>query len=362
MHTAANTKSILSKITSKTDEDLAQKPPNPSEKNDNNNNTFQNDRLNMNPKDEKRHSSILSQIENLRNARKNGPKINTDESEHSHDANASNENNRGLKEELLETKAKLRTITGKIGALKKEKENLNKENKTLQEEVMSLQASLRQMIPGFSNTGSSFPMFNELVSKVSEFYKYDCEEIFFDLLCPELNMKGIIFFYFTSFSRMCELIQSYFAPAEMALKKTACMTNLDGPIMNVLRKSFQSTWKNISKQCILHAKLMEVTNEIQDHLKLGETSEETNEKICEFLKKLGELVLCFYISDPPLVANFKAIGSKVIYNPTKHEPLDGFIKNKDECIVVLPSTHKNTIEGELASKALVLQVDYEIPS
>jgi len=361
MHTAANTKSILSKITSKTDEDLGQKPPSASEKFDNNN-TFQIDRLSIDTKGEKRQSSILSQIENLRNARKNGLKINTDEAEHSHDANPSNENNNTLREELNETKSKLRTITGKIGVLKKEKETLNKENKTLQEEVMSLQASLRQMIPGFSNTGSSFPMFNELVSNVSEFYKYDCEEVFFDLLCPELNMKGIIFFYMTSFHRISELIQNYFAPAENSLKKTACMTNLDGPIMNVLRKSFQSTWKNIAKQCIQQSKIMEITNEIQDHLKLGEVSQETNEKICEFLQKLGELVLCFYISDPPLVSNFKAIGSKVIYNPTKHEPLDGFIKNKDECIVVLPSTHKNTMEGELASKALVLQVDYEIPN
>lgn len=77
---------------------------------------------------------------------------------------------------------------------------------------------------------------------------------------------------------------------------------------------------------------------------------------------MGELVLCFYISDPPVQMNLKAIGTKVTYNPTKHEPMDGFIKNKDECIIILPPTHKLTLEGELVSKALVLQVNYEIPN
>ena len=42
--------------------------------------------------------------------------------------------------------------------------------------------------------------------------------------------------------------------------------------------------------------------------------------------------------------------------------MDGFIKPKEECIIILPSVHKLNLEGELTAKALVLQVNYEIPN
>lgn len=40
------------------------------------------------------------------------------------------------------------------------------------------------MVSGFSNTSSNFPTYNELVAKFAEFYKYECLDLFFDLLCP----------------------------------------------------------------------------------------------------------------------------------------------------------------------------------
>ena len=46
-----------------------------------------------------------------------------------------------------------------------------------------------------SNTSQSFPMFNELANVVSELYKCDCADVFFDLLCPELNLDGVVYFY-----------------------------------------------------------------------------------------------------------------------------------------------------------------------
>ena len=279
-----------------------------------------------------------------------------------YDDDGNSENPKNYKDELRDTKSKLKVMTTKFNNVKKERDQLQKENKQLQEEILTLQSSLRQMIPGFANTGSTFPMFNELITNVSEFYKYDCEDIFFDLLCPGLNMKGIILFYYTSFHRLVELVNNYFAPSENLLKKTACLNTLEGPIMNVLRKSYQSTWKSIIKQCFPPNSLNEIINEIQSHLKLGGCSADTNSTINNFLQKMGELVLCFYISDPPVAVNYKTIGTKVVYNPLKHEPLDGFIKNKEECIVILPSTHKISVDGEITSKALVLQVNYEIPN
>lgn len=35
------------------------------------------------------------------------------------------------------------------------------------------------MIPGFNNTSSNFPMSNEIINKLQEFYKYECLDRFF---------------------------------------------------------------------------------------------------------------------------------------------------------------------------------------
>jgi hypothetical protein len=259
-------------------------------------------------------------------------------------------------------KSKLKIITSKLQNTKKEKEVLQKENKSLQEEILALQSNLRQMIPGFSNTSSSFPMLNELATQTADFYKYDCVDIFFDILCPELNMKGIIYFYNTSFTKLQELVANYFSPMETAIKKTGGLDNIEGPIMNVLRKSFQNNYKEIFKKCLTPTAVKGVLDEIQANLKLGDNSEDMNKQIQSFLQKMGEIFLCYFICDPPLYSNYKAIGTKVLFNNLKHDPLDGFVKPKEECIVILPSLHKSSSEGEIITKALVLQVNYEIPN
>ena len=276
------------------------------------------------------------------------------------DRHNGNEDEKSLRTELQDTKSKMKVITTKLTNMRKERDQLQKENQTLQEEILSLQVSLRHMIPGFANTSCSFPMLNELISNVAEFYKCECEDIFFDLLCPELSMKGITFFFKTSFQRLLNIIDGYFRPSEELLKRTGCMKDLEGPLMNALRKSYQANWRDVLEKCIISEHLSEITQEIQGNLKLRDESTETKEQIEGFLLKMGELLLCFYISDPPLKVKVEEIGNKVIYNPMKHEPLDGFIKAKDECIVVLPSIHKNATEGELVSKALVLQTGYEV--
>lgn len=73
-----------------------------------------------------------------------------------------------------------------------------------------MQSHLRSMISGFANTGSTFPMINELSNSIAEFYKCECFDIFFDALCPELNMKGIVFFFNSSLNKTQKLIEDYF--------------------------------------------------------------------------------------------------------------------------------------------------------
>jgi hypothetical protein len=73
------------------------------------------------------------------------------------------------------------------------------------------------MVTGFSNTGSTFPMVNELISGVAEFYKCECFDMFFDVLCPELNLKGIIFFYKASLEKVANVVEQYFEPTFVSI-------------------------------------------------------------------------------------------------------------------------------------------------
>lgn len=90
-------------------------------------------------------------------------------------------------------------MTTKFQNTKKELVDVKKENKELHDEIMTLQHNIRNMVPGVACTGSSFPLFNELFNEVSEFLKCDCQDCFFDLLCPELNLDGIVYFFKHSF-------------------------------------------------------------------------------------------------------------------------------------------------------------------
>lgn len=111
--------------------------------------------------------------------------------------------------------------------------------------MLTLQASIRQMVPCFSNTSSAFPMQNEMASLVGEFYKCDCQDVFFDLLCPELNLEGVVYFFQHSLTPVVEAIEKYFHPVEATLKKVSLLHSFDGPITNVLRKTYQSNWRAI---------------------------------------------------------------------------------------------------------------------
>lgn len=98
------------------------------------------------------------------------------------------------------------------------------------------------MVSGFSNTSSNFPTYNEIGSKFAEFYKYECLDLFFDVLSPDMNMKGTIAFYFYSFKKIEEIVDNYFKPCFESIRRTGCFSTIEGPILNVLRKSFQTTY------------------------------------------------------------------------------------------------------------------------
>ena len=150
-----------------------------------------------------------------------------------------------------------------------------KQNEGLQVEVLTLQDNLRHMVAGFNNTTSDFPMSNELASKIAEFYKCDCLDKFFDLLGPEeLTLKGIIYFYLQAFQTAAALVDAHFSPAFEALRKVGCLDSLEGPVMNVLRKAFQTRHLGIAAQIIQQKQLENQALAIIDALGISCTDRE----------------------------------------------------------------------------------------
>ena len=89
-------------------------------------------------------------------------------------------------------------------------------------------------------------MFNELTNSVSEFYKCDCQDVFFDVLSSELNLEGVVYFFNNSLPQVVSAIEKHFYPVENALKVASGSGRLDLSIGNVLRKKYQSNWREIS--------------------------------------------------------------------------------------------------------------------
>jgi hypothetical protein len=264
---------------------------------------------------------------------------------------------------LDDMKEQLSAVTNKLMTVKKEKEQLQKENKELHNDILILQSNMRQMIPGFSNnTSSSFPMLNELQNKANEFLKCDCLDVFFDLLSPELNIEGIVFFYKNALARVHDLVVSYFEPLNALLKKTLCIDDLWSPIDNVLRKSSQANWKKIYAQVSQESEVATIMTYIQTNLKLQDEDQNVNRQITDFLKKCTEIAFFCHISDPSIIIDYNSLGQTVQFNSTRYDSVDGFIKQKHECIIILPPVYKISVsDGNLLLKPQVLPVDYEFP-
>mmetsp|Transcript_33038 Transcript_33038/g.50628 ORF Transcript_33038/g.50628 Transcript_33038/m.50628 type:complete len:123 (+) Transcript_33038:150-518(+) len=121
-------------------------------------------------------------------------------------------------------------------------------------------------------------MFNELTNKVSEFYKCDCQDIFFDVLSPELNLEGVVFFYQHSLPPVVARLERHFFPVEEALQDACASHNkLETSISNVLRKKYQSNWREIQNKVLDTSFCKELMKKIQDTLSIADNeSEEVN--------------------------------------------------------------------------------------
>ncbi len=264
-----------------------------------------------------------------------------------------------LQIDLRDAKSKLRTMTQKFAMVRKERDTLKKETKDLQTEVMTLQTNMREMIPGFSNTSSIYPMHNELLLLVSDFLKCSCEDIFFDLLSPELSMEGVVYFFKESLGAAHRLVTGYFDPTMSAVCRSTGCDKVEGPLLNVLKKVYQNNWKRVFASCVSTQQCEEVMRGLQSKLSLGDCSSAANRAIIDFVKKLCEVYFLTYISEPEFVYALETMGSKVQFNPLRHESIDGFVKSKEQCVLILPTVHKHSSSGEIIVKGRVLPVNYQ---
>jgi hypothetical protein len=149
-------------------------------------------------------------------------------------------------------------------------------------------------------------MFNELTNSVSEFYKCDCQDVFFDVLSSELNLEGVVYFFNNSLPQVVSAIEKHFQPVENALKVASGSQRLDQSVVNVLRKKYQSNWREISHQVINKKFCEQQMQKIQQVLAIADNeSEEVNGQIVDFISKFGEIALKMMISDPPLIFDFR---------------------------------------------------------
>ena len=195
-------------------------------------------------------------------------------------------------------------ISDKLSTLKKENHKLEQENLMLKQELETLHNNMRLMIPGFSsNTSNSFPMLTELHNKISDYIKLSCEDIFFDLLQPNLNMKGVVDFFKTIFIKLTDIVEKFFNPIEKAINGALFIDQIYEPIDNVLRKSYQFNWKYFFEDIKKSINYNEIINDICERLKLDfieEDGEEWN-MIKEFIIKTYEIIFYCYISDPVIL-------------------------------------------------------------
>ena len=278
-------------------------------------------------------------------------------SSHSKISSTDEDSNRPIKEQKY-------ILLDKLSTLKKENHKIEQENKMLKQELESLHNDMRLMIPGFSsNTSNSFPMLTELHNKISDYIKISCEDIFFDLLQPNLNMKGVVDFFKIIFLKLSDVVEKYFNPIEKAINNTLFIEQIYEPIDNVLRKSYQFNWKNFYEDLKKSINYTEIINEINKKLQfenLKENGEEWN-MIKDFIIKTYEIIYYCYISDPIVSIDISQIGKEVKYNSMTHDSLDGFIKSKQLSTIILPTFYKGKVstKNSMLVKSQVLAKDYE---
>ncbi len=236
------------------------------------------------------------------------------------------------------------------------------------------------MVPGVaSNTSDSFPMITELSQKVYEFTKSTCQDLFFDVLSIQLSeLTDVARFFKMSFQSLQTVVAEYFRPLEGMLATVACSkggTILEraSPLRNVLSKTYQSNWRQIQRAAFSPSIHESILLQLMEEFSLD--PDQTEEALGDYLTKAEEIIFMMWVSEPSVILSLDEFGQKDVFSQSRHECLDGFLKSKEACIIVLPSIFKlvqiNSAQNagashaevfdkkELLVKASVLSWNYE---
>ena len=259
------------------------------------------------------------------------------------------------------------SINKKLRVIYSENQKLESENANLSKEIQQLTASLREMVPGFSNdTSNPFPLYTELQNKLNDYIKITCQDIFFDFLQPKLNMKFTVKFFKNILQKISDIIRSYFSPVESQLQKTLLQRRIPKAINNVLKKSYQYKYKEISNQIRKMINIDNLINTVGKEINFNfdENDEDDYYKMVEiFIEKTFEIIFLCQISDPQIVVDLNQIGNEVKYNSIVQDSMDGFIKQKQSVIVIIPMFYKGAEKGKDTgiTKSQVLEKNYYFP-
>jgi hypothetical protein len=95
-----------------------------------------------------------------------------------------------------------------------------------------------------------------------------------------------------------------------------------------------------------------------------ENDEDDYYKMVEiFIEKTFEIIFLCQISDPQIVVDLNQIGNEVKYNSIVQDSMDGFIKQKQSVIVIIPMFYKGAEKGKDTgiTKSQVLEKNYYFP-
>jgi hypothetical protein len=251
-------------------------------------------------------------------------------------------------------------LSMKFSVLNTENNRLYSENSNLRKMNDSLLRNIHEMNQGFTtNTSNAFPMMTEIQTKINDFIKLTCQDIFFDLLLEQkLEMFQIISFYQFSFNDMNKEIYKYFSPLEREINGIMDRTKIATPIYNVLKKVYQENYTKISNK-IEKDKIdyIKYANKIGNSL--GLNGNKDKEMIIDFLKKTASLCLLCFLSEPQIHLGIDEIGLEVKFNSLVHDALDGFVKAGQTSYVLLPAFYKKESKDNMIVKMQVLSENYD---
>ena len=282
---------------------------------------------------------------------------------HLRNNNINNNSLNALASSLHSVNETVGTLKTKVFTLIKENKQLEEDNRRLNESNKKLAIKLREMNPSYinNNTSSEFPMTTELTVKINDFIKIACQDFFFDFITEYTSsLKLMSLIYQTLFEHFVNKVSTQLQSFENIIKQTICVGAVSQPIRNILQQTQQIHFKELKTQIEMNViNYEQLCTSIMSMLKVNAKNKEVDNNVKSFLKKMYDVVYLCMLSTPQICIQTDYIGHRVRFNAGLHESIDGFVSNKEWCVVLLPAFYKGCKGKEgIVTKSQVVSVNY----